>query len=141
MPAAIRLVIALAFLLQGMLCIAVCGWLVREFLRSSSQEVAALSRKLLVAAAPAMLTTAAFMAVFATIDPLWPAQDASHMELRQFVTAKAAATQLYTIIGLMNVLTTLWAIRRLYTVHRTHRREPGIPDGETAVARESGNWK
>lgn len=121
MQALSRIVIALSFLVQGVLCLGVCAWLIREFLRSRSQNVAALSRKLLVAAAPAMLTTAAFIAVFATIDPLWPAQDASVTQLQQFVAAKTAADDLYTIIGLANVLTTLWVIRRLHWLHHTHR--------------------
>lgn len=116
-----RVVIALSFLVQGLLCLAICGWLIREFLRGSSQRVGALSRKLLVAAAPALLTTAAFIAVFATIDPLWPAQDASSWQLQQFVTARTAADSLYTIIGLANVLTTLWAVRRLWLLHHAQR--------------------
>lgn len=136
-----RILITLSFLVQGLLCLAVCGWLVREFLRSTSQDVAALSRKMLVAAAPAMLTTAAFIAAFTTVDPLWPAQDASAEMMRQFAAARAAADNLYTIIGLTNVLTTLWAIRRLRWLHRTHRDEARLDAADAAVARETGTWK
>lgn len=121
MQAIARILIALSFLVQGLLCLAVCGWLVREYLRSSSRDIAVLWRKLLVAAAPAMLTTAAFVAVFVTIDPLWPAQDASVAQMQQFVAARNASDSLYTIFGLANVLTTLWVIRRLRLLRHTHR--------------------
>jgi hypothetical protein len=78
-------------------------------------------RAVLFAGWPVILSMLAFVVVFMTLDPLWPVQDQTPEQQLVYAAARAAADQAYRLVGLANVLASLWSASRLFRVWKNSR--------------------
>lgn len=123
------LLIAVSFIaVFGLACVSLLRLI---YLLATGKAVAAgrFLRDALLAGWSVIVSMFAFVVVFMTLDPLWPVQDETPEQHLVYAAARAAADQAYRLVGLANVLATLWSASRLFRVWKNSRAvHAGVPD-------------
>ena len=95
----------------------------RSCIYKGSYQAWHLTRRFAIAAVPALITTIGFVALFASLDPLWPAQDASESQMESYERARDFADRMYFVLGLLHISTTAWSTKLFWRVLK-HERTP-----------------
>ena len=110
-----------SYAVLGIWAIAVAVIVVKSCLCEGVHQAWQIARRFAIAAAPALITTIGFIAIFATFDPLWPAQDANATQIESFNRARDLADRVYLGLSFMHIITTAWSTKLFWRVVRRER--------------------
>lgn len=110
-----------SYAVLGICAIVAAVFIVKSCLYESVYQGWLVTRRFAMAAAPALITTIGFIAIFAMFDPLWPAQDANATQMESFNRARAFVDRVYLGLSFMHIITTAWSTKLFWRVVRCER--------------------